>query len=370
MSAQHDPEAAMHKAGVREIPARNSGVVLLRADQVKSEPVAWLWQGWLARAKVHIFGGDPGAGKTTIALDLAAIITRGGRWPDGTQAEPGDVLFWSGEDDIGDTLKPRLARAGADLSRMQFVAGFSQDGRKQAFDPAHHMGELSEAIAAMQRPAMLVIDPLVSAIAGDSHNNAETRRGLQPLADLAIERRVAVLGIHHLSKGTQGRKPLERVTGSLAFGALARIVFFAARGEGKDGSEPERLFVRVKSNIGPDGDGFRYALEQAPLADDPEISASGIAWGAAVEGSAGDLLAQLEGLEPGKGDSPALSEAKGFLLDMLTGGPMLTTALTAEAKGAGISPASLRRAKDALGVQAEKAAGDGPWRWRLPERSP
>lgn len=370
MSARHDPEAAMRKAGVREIPARNSGVVLLRADQVKSEPVAWLWQGWLARAKVHIFGGDPGAGKTTIALDLAAIITRGGRWPDGTIAEPGDVLFWSGEDDIGDTLKPRLARAGADLSRMQFVAGFSQDGRKQAFDPAQHMGELSEAIGAMQRPAMLVIDPLVSAIAGDSHNNAETRRGLQPLADLAIERRVAVLGVHHLSKGTQGRKPLERVTGSLAFGALARIVFFAARGEAKDGGEGERLFVRVKSNIGPDGDGFRYALEQAPLADDPEISASGIAWGAAVEGSAGDLLAQLEGLEPGKGDSPALSGAKGFLLDMLTGGPMLTTALTAEAKGAGISRASLRRAKDALGVQAEKAAGDGPWRWRLPERSP
>ena len=370
MSAKHDPEAAMRAAGVREIPARNSGVVLLRADQVKSEPVAWLWPGWLARAKVHVFGGDPGAGKTTIALDLAAIITRGGRWPDGTQAEPGDVLFWSGEDDIADTLKPRLARAGADLSRMHFVAGFSQDGRKKPFDPAEHMPDLSEAIGAMQRPAMVVIDPLVAVVTGEDKGNAPVRRNLQPLADLAIERRVAVLGIHHLSKGTQGRKPLERITGSLAFGALARIVFFAARGEGNDdGSEPERLFVRVKSNIGPDGDGFRYALEQAPLADDPEISASGIAWGAAVEGSAGDLLAQLEGLEPGKGDSPALSEAKGFLLDMLTGGPMLTTALTAEAKGAGISPASLRRAKDALGVQAEKAPGDGPWRWRLPERS-
>ena len=262
-----------------------------------------------------------------------------------------------------------MARAGADLARVHFIAGVSEDGKKRAFDPAKHIAELSEGIGAMKRPMMVVIDPMVSAIAGDSHNNAETRRGLQPLADLAIERRVAVLGIHHLSKGTQGRKPLERITGSLAFGALARVVFFAARGEAKDGGEGERLFVRVKSNIGPDGDGFRYALEQAPLADDPEISASGIAWGAAVEGRAGDLLAQLEGLEPGKGDSPALSEAKGFLLDMLTGGPMLTTALTAEAKGAGISPASLRRAKDALGVQAEKAAGDGPWRWRLPERS-
>jgi putative DNA primase/helicase len=370
MSAKHDPEAAMHAAGVRDIPARDSGVLLIRADQVKSERVAWLWQGWLARAKVHIFAGDPGAGKTTIALDLAAIITRGGRLPDGTQAEPGDVLFWSGEDDIADTLKPRLARAEADLSRVHFVAGVSKDGKKRAFDPAMDMAELSEAIGRMQRPAMLVMDPVVVMVTGEGNGSAPVRRDLQPLADLATERRVAVLGITHLSKGTQGRKPLERVTGSLVFGALARIVFFAARGEGKDGSEPERLLVRVKSNIGPDGDGFRYSLEQAPLADDPSISASGIVWGEAVEGRAGDLLAKLEGLEPGKGDGPLLSEAKDFLQDMLADGPMGATALAAEAKDFGISSASLKRAKQALGVQSEKAAGDGPWRWRLPERSP
>jgi hypothetical protein len=289
-------------------------------------------------------------------------------------AEPGDVLFWSGEDDIADTLKPRLARAGANLARVHFIAGISEDGRKRPFDPAKHMAELSEGIAAMQRPALVVVDPLVSAIAGDSHNNAETRRGLQPLADLAIERRVAVLGIHHLSKGTQGRKPLERITGSLAFGALARLVFFAARGEAKDGGEDERLFVRVKSNIGPDGDGFRYSLEQAPLEEAPEISASGIAWGEAVKGTAAELLAKLEGLEPGKGDSPAMSEAKGFLQDRLAAGSMLQKAIKAEAEGAGISWATVRRAKDALGVQAEKApakpGADSPWQWRMPEREP
>jgi hypothetical protein len=374
MSAKHDPEAAMRAAGVREIPARDSGVVLLRADQVPSEPVAWLWRDWLARAKIHIFGGDPGAGKTTLALDLAAIITRGGRWPDGSMAEPGDVLFWSGEDDIADTLKPRLARAGANLARVHFIAGISEDGRKRPFDPAKHMAELSEGIAAMQRPVMVVIDPLVAMVTGEDKGNAPVRRNLQPLADLAIERRVAVLGIHHLSKGTQGRKPLERITGSLAFGALARLVFFAARGEAKDGGEDERLFVRVKSNIGPDGDGFRYSLEQAPLADDPEISASGIAWGEAVKGTAAELLAKLEGLEPGKGDSPAMSEAKGFLQDRLAAGPMLQKAIKAEAEGAGISWATVRRAKDALGVQAEKApakpGADSPWQWRLPEREP
>lgn len=367
MSAQHDSEAAMRAAGVRGIPVRDSGVQLLRADQVQTEPVSWLWEGWLARAKVHVLGGDPGAGKTTIALDLAATVSRGGCLPDGSTVEPGDVLFWSGEDDIADTLAPRLTRAGADLTRVHFIAGFKKGGRKQAFDPALHMGELSAAIAEMSRPALLVIDPLVSAIAGDSHSNAETRRGLQPLADIAIEHRTAVIGIHHLSKGTQGRKPLERVTGSLAFGALARIVFFAARGEGEAG---ERLFVRVKSNIGPDGGGFRYNLEQAPLADNAAISASGVVWGGAVEGRPGDLLAGLEGIEPTKGDSPALSEAKGFLLDLLADGPMPAKEIAAHAKGAGIAWATVRRAKAELDVQTQKSASDGPWLWRLPERGP
>jgi RecA-family ATPase len=176
----------------------------------------WLWKGWLARAKVHIFGGDPGAGETTIALYLAAIITRGGRWPDGTIAEPGDVLFWSGDNDIADTLRPRLARAGADLARVNFIAGISEDGRKRAFDPAKHIAALSEGIGSMQRPMMVVVVSLVSAIAGELGNNTETRCGLQPLVDLAIERRVAVLGVHHLSQGAQGRKPLERITGSRA----------------------------------------------------------------------------------------------------------------------------------------------------------
>jgi putative DNA primase/helicase len=358
---------------------RSASVMLLRGDQVKSEPIAWLWQGWLARAKVHVFAGDPGAGKTTIALDLASIITRGGHWPDGTTAEPGDVLFWSGEDDIADTLKPRLQRAGADLARVYFIAGISEDGRKRQFDPAKDMAGLGEAIGAMKRPALVVVDPMVSALSGDSHNNAETRRGLQPLADLAMERRVAVLGIHHLSKGTHGRKPLERVTGSLAIGALARLVIFAARGEG----ENDRLLIRVKSNIGPDGDGFRYSLEQAPLPEAPEISASGIAWGEAVKGSAAGLLAKLEGVEePRKGeagggaDSPAVADAKAFLETMLADGPMLQKLLEAEAKEAGVSWASVRRAKTALGITAERIppkpasddcpASEGAWQWCFP----
>jgi hypothetical protein len=151
------------------------------------------------------------------------------------------------------------------------------------------------------------------------------------------------------------------------------LVFFAARGKGEALDEDGRLLVRVKSNIGPDGDGFQYNLEQRPLEGSPYISASGIVWGTAVKGRAADLLAKLEGAETSaKGDSPAMSEAKGFLQDMLTAGPMPQKAIMAEAQGAGISPATLRRAKDGLGVQAVRRPGDsgteGAWWWRLPER--
>ena len=77
--------------------------------------------------------------------------------------------------------------------------------------------------------ALLIVDPIVSAVATDSHKNGEVRRGLQPLVDLAAAQGCALLGITHYSKGTAGRDPLERVTGSVAFGALARLVFGTAK---------------------------------------------------------------------------------------------------------------------------------------------
>ena len=88
-------------------------VELIRGDDVKVEAVNWLWRGWLAAGKMHLIGGQPGTGKTTIALALVATVTSGGRWPDGTQAERGSVAIWSGEDDVADTLAPRLLAAGS-----------------------------------------------------------------------------------------------------------------------------------------------------------------------------------------------------------------------------------------------------------------
>ncbi len=210
--------------------AATKGVVqIVCAADITPEPINWLWNGWLATGKVHILGGAPGTGKTTISMAFAATVTTGGCWPDSTQSPIGNVVIWSGEDDPADTLVPRLTLSGADLSKVYFIAAVKEGNEKRSFDPAHDMEALRRKLAEIGEVSLLIVDPIVSAIAGDSHKNAEVRRGLQPLADLAASMRCALLGITHFSKGTGGRDPVERLTGSLAFGAVARVVLVAAR---------------------------------------------------------------------------------------------------------------------------------------------
>src|SRR4051812_44819998 len=116
MVADREDQAIAKFAGAAE--PEGVTVNLVRASDLKAEPIDWLWRGYLACGKLHIIAGAPGAGKTTIALSFAAILTSGGRWPVGTRARPGNVLIWSGEDDAKDTLLPRLIAMGADTNRV------------------------------------------------------------------------------------------------------------------------------------------------------------------------------------------------------------------------------------------------------------
>ena len=271
--------------------SKTGGVEIVSAADIRPEPIDWLWKGYLAAGKVHIFAGPAGTGKTTISISFAATLTAGGRWPDGTRAdEAGDVLIWSGEDDPRDTIVPRRVAAGADLRRTHIIRGMSEIGGKRAFDPANDFPVLQTAIAKLQ-VRMLIVDPVVSAVAGDSHKNAEVRKALQPLVEFAEKCRCAVLGITHFSKGTVGRDPLERVTGSLAFGALARIVLAAAKLPDDEKHSRARLLARVKSNIGPDDGGFLYYLDEVDVPSYPGVTATRLLWGEAVTGTARELFA-------------------------------------------------------------------------------
>lgn len=330
-------------------------VQLLRADSIRSIPIRWLWRGWLARGKLHILAGSPGTGKTTLSLSLAAAITNGGYLPDGSRAVQGSVLVWSGEDDPADTLKPRLAAAGANMSRVHFVGSVGHGHDARPFDPARDIAGLEYAAEEIGDVALLIADPVVSAVSGDSHKSTEVRRSLQPLINLASNLDCAVLGISHFSKGTAGREPLERVTGSIAFGAVARIVLAAAKAE--DGG---RLLARAKSNIGPDGGGFAYNLE---LVDAGGIEASRVTWGAPLEGSARELLGEAEEV----GES-AVDDAAVWLMEMLGGAEVQVNELKKQATAAGFGWRSIERAKANIGVKAERVSdgnsGAGKWYWR------
>jgi putative DNA primase/helicase len=200
-------------------------------------------------------------------------------------------------------------------------------------------------------------------VTGDGHKNSETRRALQPLVDFASEAGVAVLGVTHYSKGTSGRDPSERVTGSLAFVAVSRLVMATAKS--KEPAQPWRL-VRAKSNIGPDGGGFEYALRQIPVDQNKAVSGQCIVWGEKLEGDAKTLLAEIE--TPNEPGNPStLDAAKAWLPEMLGTGIVAVTYVRDVARTKGHAWGTVQRAKTALGVVSLKTGTDGGWAWQMPK---
>ncbi|MBP6900886.1 MAG: AAA family ATPase [Burkholderiaceae bacterium] len=337
-------------------------VRLLRGDAVALEPVRWAWRGFLPLGMLTILGGAPGCGKTTIALSLAAIITRAGPWPDGSRcAAVGDVIVWSGED-APTVTAARLRAAGADMTRVHFVDGIT-GGEGEPFDPGRDMALLEATAERLAAPRLLILDPIVSAVTGDSHKGAEVRRSLQPVVELAQRLGCAVLGITHFSKGTSGRDPVERVTGSIAFAALARLVLVAAKvkPEPGDEAEPRRVLLRAKSNVSADDGGFAYALERVEVA--PEVEGQRVRWLEALDGTARELLAEAEA-DPARdevGDDVAL-----FLRGVLADGPVAAKAVFADAAGAGYSRDQVQRTARRMGVDRRKLGMSGGWVWALP----
>jgi putative DNA primase/helicase len=311
---------------------------------------------------LHLLAGDKGTGKSTMLFSLAATISTGGTWPDGIRAPEGDVLIWSSEDDWSDTILPRCLAAGGDPDRIHHLEAVTDPttGKPRDFDPATDIGMLHDALRQLPETKMVIIDPIVLAVAGDSHKNAETRRGLGPLVKFAERHRVALLGLTHFSKGSEGKDPVGRVTGSLAFGAQARLIWGAAKAA--DGNK--RMLVRVSSNIGPDGDGFEYTVAQEPVPGET-FMAQRVVWGPKLHGKPADLLADI-----GENTSD-VGRAMAFLLDQLDDAVVEVAELKRTALANGHTWRTVERAKKKLpAVRAFKNAGNpnAPWSWTmLPE---
>ena len=138
-------------------PEDPNAITLTKASDVRTRDVDWLWPGWLPRGELTLLAGQPKTGKTTLALSVASILSRGGKWPTGERAKKTNTIFWTAEDSIEKTIVPRLQASGADLDRIRFI----NYGKPIAFDPSQHMTVLQESI----RDAgvgLLILDPVIS----------------------------------------------------------------------------------------------------------------------------------------------------------------------------------------------------------------
>jgi putative DNA primase/helicase len=345
---------------------RSTRSVNLRCGaNIKPQAITWLWDGWLPAGKLTILAGTAGTGKTTLTLGLAAVLTAGGMWPDHTQCkERGNVLIWSSEDNPDDTLVPRLIASGADMQRCHFIEGITQNGEKMPFDPSQDIIELHKAVEKIGGVSLLIIDPIVSAVAGDMHRANDVRRSLQAVVDFADAHQCAVIGITHFAKGGNGKAPQDRVIGSQAFGALARMVLVAAKEE--DGEH--RVLARAKSNIAPDTGGIAYGLNLSTI--EGEIETSHVIWEGIIEGTAREILGNVEHDENDSCENS--NDLQRMLTDLLkdNGGKMAAKMVKAEVSDAGYSWTAANRAKEKLGIESAKEKGTtkGGWTWYLPNQ--
>lgn len=337
-------------------------------------PVDWIWNGNLAAGKLTVMAGAPGTGKTLIALNCAAIVSNGEiggfSWPDGTYSPAGNVLIWSGEDGVEDTIIPRLIAANANLSRVHVIGATNENGRQRPFNFEKDLPYLEEKLRQTGNVLLLIIDSIAQVVGGDSHKNSDVRRALEPLIQLAEIYGFAILGITHLTKQSKGKAPLDRVAGSFAFSAVARNVLMTtkvASEQLEDGSHGSVL-VRAKSNLSSDRGGFLYETQSTTvMAEHRPIETARVFWKEALDGTAREILDWAEGgdSEPASG---AVGQAYTFLVNQLANGPLPAKEVENTAASVGISAASLKRAKKAAGVSSRKTATYTLW--ELPSTLP
>lgn len=337
---------------------RESRAAVRCLSDIQREHIEWLWAGRIPRGKVSMLAGDPGLGKSMVTSAIAAAVSCGAPWPvRGEGAAPvGDVLMLSAEDDPGDTIRPRLEAAGANLKRVRVLDGIRDvtDEGMPTLRPwsLADLPDLDETLAGLPECRLVVIDP-ISAFLGsvDSHKNSDVRALLAPLSDLASKHKVAILVVSHLNKGSG--PAIYRTSGSLAFVAAARAVYAVS----KDQDDPaRRLVLPVKANLAPDTGGLAYRIAT------DETGTPYIEWEPdAVEVDVDDVLTAPVDREA----RTDRQEAADWLREQLAEGPVRAKEIMSDAKALGFSERTLQRARRDIGAEARKEGFGGAWRWEL-----
>jgi hypothetical protein len=319
---------------------------VVRMSDVEAEPVDWLWTDLIARGKFGIWEGDPGVGKTFALLAVGAALTRGNGLPNMEPRDPSNVLLFTLEDDLADTIKPRLDQLGADTTRfLACEEPWVLDGRGISF--------LDATIREWQ-PALVILDPIMGFIPGqvDIYKPNHVRLVTTPLRTLARDHNTAIIAIRHLTKSQKNRS-IYRGAGGMDFVGASRLVVLV----GQDPDDPsKRAVVQTKTNLGNQGVAYGYAIANGSFT-----------WTGTSTLTAERILSSATH----EGNKSAIGEASDFLRAYLSEGPRPTKDVEQEATSAGIKKATLQRAKQELGIESfrrgtEGGRGSGAWLWALP----
>lgn len=350
------PERFFDELSVKTKLSKREPVLISLAD-VEKKPVEWLWQDRFALGKLSALGGDCDLGKSFIALNIAATISRGLPLPGeyNPYREPAGSIILTAEDGLEDTIRPRLDAMDADCARIVALRGTKLDDREQEFDLLSDVEQLRTAITQVPSCQLIIIDPVSSYLGGiDTHRDAAVRSALRPLAEMADEMNVAVICISHLNKNSGGNAKY-RITGSVAFTAFGRSAWMVCEDQ-DDRTGQRRFMLPIKNNLTEaKKNGLAYQIINNALQWETDP----------VEMSAQDYISQHS---PGP-DPVERTEAEQFLREVLADGPLNADEVHKQAKVNGISKTTLRRAKDALGIKPRKIGygKESAWRWSLIE---
>ncbi len=320
-----------------------NGLQMIKMSEIQSQEVSWLWYPFIPYGKLTIIQGDPGDGKTTLVLNIAAWLSKGeGLDSEMKLSEPVNVIYQSAEDGLADTVKPRLELAGADCERILVI-----DEKEKSLSM---VDERLEKAIVQTKARMLILDPIQAYLGGgmDMNRANEARDMTKKLGALAEKHQCAIVLIGHMNKAA-GNKAAYRGMGSIDFFAVARSVLLVGRVEG----EPNiRAVIQIKNNLAAFGHPKAFALSE-----------DGFGWLGDYEITADEVLG---GIAP---KANKMEQAKRLLRELaLTSDAVQSNEIFDMADEQGISKRTLENAKRELGIRARKI--NNSWYWELDKVKP
>ena len=319
------PNRNYFKSIVLKEPSKPETVKIIRMSDVELTPVEWLWKPYLPFGKLSVLQGNPGEGKTYFAMHLAAACTNGKLLPNMERMEPFNVIYQTAEDGLGDTVKPRLIEAGADLDRVLVID--DSDVQLTLSD------ERIEKAIIENNARLVIIDPIQAYLGADVDMNRanEVRPIFMRLGQVAQRTGCAILLIGHLNKAA-GMQSLQRGLGSIDIAAAVRSVMFI----GKLKHDPTmRILTHEKSSLAPPGASLAFSLGDE----------GGFRWVGEYDITADEMLS---GNEPQR--ETKTQQAKDLICTLLAGGKqVLSEDIDKAALERGIPGRTVRDAKRELG---------------------